>query len=83
MMRVMSNEVEIVNEMKIRRAHSPRRTRESLCQHVCSDGRPRFSITNVKLNAQHNVHMLRVGYELARFCRRWRTRIKVTKCTYT
>ena len=40
-----------------------------ICQHARIDGHPRFSITNAKLNAQDNIHMLRVGYELARFCR--------------
>ena len=69
MLRVMSNAVEIANHVKIRRARLPRHTLVSSCQHTRISGRPRFLITKAKLNAQHNVHMLRVGYELARFCR--------------
>ncbi len=69
MLRVMSNAVELVNLVKIRCAHSPRRTRVSSCQHTRIDRRSRFLITSAKLNAQHNVHMLRVGYELVRFSR--------------
>ena len=69
MLRFLSTVVEIENHVKIRRARLLRRTLMSSCQHTRIGGRPQFLITNAKLNMQHNVHMLRVGYELARFCR--------------
>ena len=69
MLFVMSNPVEIANQVKIRLTRSPRSTRVSSSQNTGIDGRPQFLITNAKLNAQHIVHVLRVGYELARFCR--------------
>ena len=69
MLHVMSIAVETANQMKIRHARSPRHILVSLCQHTRIDGRPQFLITNTKLNAHHIVHMLRVGYELARFSR--------------
>ena len=64
MLHVMSNAVEIASQVKIRRACSSRCICLPSCQHMCIGERPQFSITNAKLNAQHNVHMLRVGYEL-------------------
>ena len=69
MLCVMSNAVEVANQVK---SGMSARLDAHACLHVntqASTDVPKFSMTNVKLNAQHNVHMLRVGYELARFCR--------------